>query len=88
VGGFGSPLAFVFFRRRCNYNGTIQVHIQIKGETMMIVTALDLVAITIAMASSITVMILFWRQNMALQRDNINLRRLLRVEREKNVIRN
>ena len=54
---------------------------------MMIITAIDLVAITIAMASSITVMILFWRQNMALQRDNINLRRLLRVEREKNVIR-
>jgi hypothetical protein len=54
---------------------------------MMIVTALDLVAITIAMASSITVMILFWRQNMSLQRDNMNLRRLLRVEREKNVIR-
>ena len=54
---------------------------------MMAITALDLVAITIAMASSITVMILFWRQNMALQRDNMNLRRLLRVEREKNVIR-
>jgi len=52
---------------------------------MMAITALDLVAITIAMASSITVMILFWRQNMALQRDNMNLRRLLRVEREKNV---
>ena len=54
----------------------------------MILTTLDLIAITIAMSSSITVMILFWRQNMALQRDNTNLRRLLRVEREKNVIRN
>ena len=53
----------------------------------MVITTLDLIAITIAMASSITVMILFWRQNMTLQRDNINLRRLLRVEREKNVIR-
>ena len=54
---------------------------------MMVITTLDLVAITIAMASSITVMILFWRQNITLQRDNMNLRRLLRVEREKNVIR-
>jgi len=53
----------------------------------MVITTLDLIAITIAMASSITVIILFWRQNMALQRDNINLRRLLRTEREKNVIR-
>lgn len=53
----------------------------------MVITTLDLIAITIAMASSITVMILFWRQNMTLQRDNMNLRRLLRVEREKNVIR-
>ena len=53
----------------------------------MVITTLDLVAITIAMASSITVMILFWRQNITLQRDNMNLRRLLRVEREKNVIR-
>jgi hypothetical protein len=53
----------------------------------MILESLDLIAITIALSTSIIVITMSVRQNMLLQRENMNLRRLLRKEREKNVTR-
>jgi len=53
----------------------------------MILESLDLIAITIALSTSIVVIAMSVRQNMLLQRENMNLRRLLRKEREKNVAR-
>jgi hypothetical protein len=53
----------------------------------MLLESLDLVAITIALSTSIVVITMSVRQNMLLQRENMNLRRLLRKEREKNVTR-
>jgi hypothetical protein len=53
----------------------------------MMLESLDLVAITIALSTSIVVIAMSVRQNMLLQRENMNLRRLLRKEREKNVTR-
>jgi len=53
----------------------------------MILESLDLIAITIALSTSIIVITMSVRQNMLLQRENMNLRRLLRKEREKNVAR-
>jgi hypothetical protein len=41
----------------------------------------DLLALSIALVSSIVVVTLAIRQNMELQRDNINLRRKLNIER-------
>lgn len=41
----------------------------------------DLLAVSIALVSSIVVITLAIRQNMELQRDNINLRRKLNIER-------
>lgn len=57
------------------------------GDYKMILESLDLIAITIALSTSIIVITMSVRQNMLLQRENINLRRLLRKEREKNVTR-
>jgi hypothetical protein len=42
----------------------------------------DLLALSIALVSSIIVLTLTIRQNMQLQRDNINLRRKIRVDKE------
>ena len=42
----------------------------------------DLLALSIAMVSSIIVLTLTIRQNIALQRDNINLRRKIRVDKD------
>jgi hypothetical protein len=42
----------------------------------------DLLAISIAMVSSIVLITLTIRQNIALQRDNINLRRKIRMDKE------
>jgi hypothetical protein len=53
----------------------------------MLLESLDLIAITIALSTSIVVIAMSVRQNMLLQRENMNLRRLLRKEREKNVAR-
>ena len=53
----------------------------------MMLESLDLIAITIALSTSIVVIAMSVRQNMLLQRENMNLRRLLRKEREKNVAR-
>jgi len=53
----------------------------------MLLESLDLIAITIALSTSIIVITMSVRQNMLLQRENMNLRRLLRKEREKNVAR-
>jgi hypothetical protein len=53
----------------------------------MVLESLDLIAITIALSTSIVVIAMSVRQNMLLQRENMNLRRLLRKEREKNVAR-
>ena len=53
----------------------------------MVLESLDLIAITIALSTSIIVITMSVRQNMLLQRENLNLRRLLRLEREKNVAR-
>jgi hypothetical protein len=53
----------------------------------MLLESLDLIAIIIALSTSIIVIVLSVRQNMLLQRENMNLRRLLRQEREKNVTR-
>ena len=53
----------------------------------MVLESLDLIAITIALSTSIIVIAMSVRQNMLLQRENLNLRRLLRLEREKNVAR-
>jgi hypothetical protein len=53
----------------------------------MILESLDLVAVTIALSTSILAIVLAVRQNMALLKENTNLRRLLRQEREKNVVR-
>jgi hypothetical protein len=53
----------------------------------MMLESLDLIAITIALSTSIVVIAMSVRQNMLLQRENMNLRRLLRKEREKNVTR-
>ena len=53
----------------------------------MVLESLDLIAITIALSTSIIVITMSVRQNMLLQRENMNLRRLLRKEREKNVAR-
>ena len=41
----------------------------------------DLLAVSIALVSSIVVITLAIKQNMELQRDNINLRRKLNIER-------
>jgi hypothetical protein len=49
----------------------------------MILESLDLIAITIALSTSIIVIVLSVRQNMLLQRENMNLRRLLRQEKGK-----
>jgi hypothetical protein len=57
------------------------------GDYKMILESLDLIAITIALSTSIIVITMSVRQNMLLQRENMNLRRLLRKEREKNVTR-
>jgi hypothetical protein len=57
------------------------------GDYDMILESLDLIAITIALSTSIVVITMSVRQNMLLQRENMNLRRLLRKEREKNVTR-
>lgn len=48
----------------------------------------DILAIIIAMSTSITVVVLAVRQNAELYRDNINLRRKLRMERQAHDIRN
>ena len=48
----------------------------------------DLLAVIIALVSSIVVVTLSIRQNMELQRDNINLRRKLNIERQTRDIRN
>ena len=53
----------------------------------MLLKSLDLIAITIALSTSIVVIAMSVRQNMLLQQENMNLRRLLRKEREKNVTR-
>ena len=53
----------------------------------MLLESLDLIAIIIALSTSIIVIVLSVRQNMLLQRENMNLRRLLRQEKEKNVTR-
>jgi hypothetical protein len=42
----------------------------------------DLLAIIIALLSSITVMVLAIRQNSQLQRENLNLRRKIRIDRQ------
>ena len=42
----------------------------------------DLLAVSIAMVSSIVLITLTIRQNIALQRDNINLRRKIRMDKE------
>jgi DMSO/TMAO reductase YedYZ heme-binding membrane subunit len=60
--------------------------IRVKGEIMLL-KSLDLIAITIALSTSIVVIAMSVRQNMLLQQENMNLRRLLRKEREKNVTR-
>lgn len=48
----------------------------------------DILAIIIAMSTSITVVVLAIRQNAELHKDNINLRRKLRMERQAYDIRN
>lgn len=48
----------------------------------------DLLAVSIALVSSIVVITLAIRQNMELQRDNINLRRKLNIERQARDLRN
>jgi hypothetical protein len=42
----------------------------------------DLLALSIAMVSSIIVLTLAIRQNIALQRDNVNLRRKINVDKQ------
>jgi hypothetical protein len=42
----------------------------------------DLLALSIAMVSSIVVLTLAIRQNIALQRDNINLRRKINMDKQ------
>jgi hypothetical protein len=42
----------------------------------------DLLAVSIAMVSSIVLITLTIRQNITLQRDNINLRRKIRMDKE------
>jgi hypothetical protein len=42
----------------------------------------DLLALSIAMVSSIVVLTLAIRQNIALQRDNVNLRRKINVDKQ------
>jgi hypothetical protein len=42
----------------------------------------DLLAVSIALVSSIVVLTLTLRQNMQLQRDNINLRRKINVDKQ------
>lgn len=48
----------------------------------MLLDSWDLLAIFIALSTSIVVMTLAIRQNALLQRDNTNLRRALRTERQ------
>jgi multisubunit Na+/H+ antiporter MnhC subunit len=54
----------------------------------MYIGTLDILAIIIAMSTSITVIVLAVRQNAELHRDNINLRRKLRMEKQAHDIRN
>ncbi len=48
----------------------------------------DLLAVSIALVCSIVVITLAVRQNMELQRDNINLRRKLNIEKQARDLRN
>ncbi len=54
----------------------------------MYIGTLDILAIIIAMSTSITVIVLAVRQNAELYKDNINLRRKLNMERIARDIRN
>jgi hypothetical protein len=54
----------------------------------MYIGTLDILAVIIAMSTSITVIVLAVRQNAELHRDNINLRRKLNMERIARDIRN
>jgi multisubunit Na+/H+ antiporter MnhC subunit len=54
----------------------------------MYIGTLDILAIIIAMSTSITVIVLAVRQNAELHKDNINLRRKLNMERIARDIRN
>ena len=52
-----------------------------KGNKMLL-DSMTMLAILIALSTSIVVMTLAIRQNMELTRDNVNLRRLLKSERQ------
>ena len=54
----------------------------------MYIGTLDILAVIIAMSTSITVIVLAVRHNAELHRDNINLRRKLNMERIARDIRN
>ncbi len=54
----------------------------------MYIGTLDILAVIIAMSTSITVIVLAVRQNAELHKDNINLRRKLNMERIARDIRN
>jgi len=50
-------------------------------EVEMILETTDIIAIIIALLGCITMMCLFWRQNVALQKQNIRLRkRIVEIE--------